>query len=282
MGRELAEVLPRVLKAEIVLTDQNELDITDSQAVERFLRAGCFTHIVNCAAYTAVDAAEEDKAQCAAVNVAGVENLARHAEELDIRIIHISTDYIFDGTACRPYSESAKPNPLNVYGSTKRRGETALLGLAPASVIVRTGWLHSPYGKNFVKTMLKAARGGRPLEVVADQVGTPTYAADLARAIAAIIAAPAWSPGIYNYSNAGVATWYDFAVAVLEAAGMPDKAAEIKPVPTADYPTPATRPAYSVLAKSKIRATFGVQVPHWQSSVRQCVERILQNPENNA
>lgn len=275
LGRELTRILPAATGAEVVATDAAELDITDAQAVERYLRIGDFTHVVNCAAYTAVDKAEEYKAECAAVNVTGVENIARVAAKLSFKIIHISTDYIFDGTACRPYTESSKPNPVNVYGSTKRRGETALLGLAPDAVIVRTGWLYSPYGHNFVKTILKLSAENHPLTIVSDQTGTPTYAADLAQALADIINAPTWSPGIYNYSNAGVATWYDFAVAILESAGLHDKAEAIIPIATADYPTPATRPAYSVLDKRKIRGTFNVKVPHWQMSLKECVSRIL-------
>lgn len=275
LGRELAQALESVSKAEVVLTDADTLDITDSHAVDRFLEQGAFTHVVNCAAYTAVDRAEEFKADCAAVNTQGIENIARRGDELDLRIIHISTDYIFDGTSCRPYTESAKPNPLNVYGSTKRKGETALLGLAPTAIILRTGWLYSPWGHNFVKTILERGTKGTRLEVVSDQVGTPTYAADLAAAIVTILTAPTWSPGIYNYSNEGVASWYDFAVAILESAGLPEAAAAVVPIPTADYPTPATRPAYAVLDKSRIRATFGVNTPHWQSSLRKCVQRIL-------
>ncbi len=275
LGRELCGALKGVAKAEIVATDLDTLDICDTKAVEAFLRQGGFTHVVNCAAYTAVDRAEEFKAECAAVNIAGIENIARLADELDLRIIHISTDYIFDGTACRPYTESSKPNPLNVYGSTKRRGETALLGLAPSATIVRTGWLHSPYGHNFVKTILERGAKGQRLEVVADQIGTPTYASDLADAIVDILTAPTWTPGIYNYSDAGVASWYDFAVAVLESAGLHDAAAAVIPIASSDYPSPATRPAYAVLDKSRIRATFGVKVPHWQLSLRKCMARIL-------
>ncbi len=277
LGRELVEALHAVAKAEVVATDADSLDITDAGAVERFLRQGAFTHVVNCAAYTAVDRAEEFKAECAAVNNTGVENIARLADELDLRIVHISTDYIFDGTACRPYTESAKPNPLNVYGATKRKGETALLGLAPTAVIVRTGWLYSPHGHNFVKTILERGSKGQRLEVVSDQIGTPTYAADLAAAIVAILTAPTWTPGIYNYSNEGVASWYDFAVAILESAGLEEAAAQVVPVPTSDYPTPASRPAYAVLDKSRIRATFNVRTPHWQASLRRCVKRINSN-----
>lgn len=274
LGRELARALESVAKAETVLTDADSLNITDAVAVENFLRAGAFTHVVNCAAYTAVDRAEEFKAECAAVNTTGIENIARLADELDLRIIHLSTDYIFDGTACRPYTEGAKPNPLNVYGATKRKGETALIGLAPTAIIIRTGWLYSPHGHNFVKTILERGAKSQRLEVVSDQIGTPTYAADLADAIVAILTTPTWSPGIYNYSNEGVASWYDFAVAVLESAGLSEAAAAVVPVATSDYPTAATRPAYAVLDKSRIRATFGIHIPHWQASLRQCVNRI--------
>lgn len=279
LGRELQQVLAGKDKIEVVAVDADELDITDARAVEDFLRAGVFTHVVNCAAFTAVDRAEELKAECAAVNINGIENIARLADELDFRLVHVSTDYVFDGTSCKPYSETDKPNPLNVYGTTKRRGETALLGLAPDSVIVRTGWLYSPYGHNFAKTILERGQAGKRLEVVADQVGTPTYARDLAEAIAAIITTPTWTNGIYNYSNEGVASWYDFAVAILESAGLTDQAAAIVPVGTADYPTAATRPIYAVLDKSRIKATFGIRVPHWQASLRKCVRRILDNKD---
>ena len=274
LGRELSAALEAYPRIEVVAVDIDTLDITDQKAVETFLRAGCFTHVVNCAAYTAVDRAEEYKAECSAVNTTGIENLARLSDELDYRIIHISTDYVFDGTSCRPYSESDKPNPLNVYGSTKRRGETALLGLAPGSVIVRTGWLYSPHGHNFVKTILGRGKQGKRLEVVSDQIGTPTYAADLAEAIVTILNTPSWTPGIFNYANEGVASWYDFAVAILEAAGLNEQADAIVPVPSNDYPTPATRPAFTVLSKNKIKAAFGVRVPHWQSSLRRCIDRL--------
>lgn len=277
LGREIKRILDGKPHIEAVYVDKEELDITDAKAVEAFLRIGGFTHVINCAAYTAVDRAEEEKAACAAVNMTGVENIARWAEELDFRIVHISTDYIFDGTACRPYAETDKPSPLNVYGSTKRKGETALLGLAPASVIVRTGWLYSPHGHNFVKTIMARGREARHTEVVVDQIGTPTYAADLAGAVIDIVTASTWTPGIYNYSNEGVASWYDFAVAVLNAAGMDDRARRLVPILSSDYPTPAIRPQYAVLDKSKIKATFGIDIPHWQYSLQQCIERINSN-----
>ena len=279
LGTELRDVLEAKAPNKTTYIDIDDLDLTDEGAVARYLRQGDFTHIVNCAAYTNVELAEEEKAKCHAVNINAVSNLARLADELDLRIIHISTDFVFDGTAHRPYTESDKTAPQSVYASSKRKGETVLLGLSPNAIIIRTGWLYSPHGKNFVKTMLSLARQGKPLRVVADQIGTPTYAADLAEMIARILLRGPWTPGIFHYTDAGVASWYDFAVAALEAAGMPEAAAKVTPIPTADYPTAATRPHYSVMSKAKITATYGVKLPHWQASLRRCMERILSNEE---
>ncbi len=277
LGRELHRELESRAPGLTVYTDIDSLDLTNRTALETFLRTGDFSHVVNCAAYTAVDRAEEEKMQCSAANVDAVSNLALFADELGFKIIHISTDYVFDGKACRPYREIDKPEPLSVYGVTKRKGETALIGLAPESMIIRTGWLYSPHGKNFVKTILERGQAGTPLRVVADQTGTPTYAADLATAIADIILSGHWTPGIFNYSNEGVASWYDFAVAILEYAGMPERAAEIVPIPSSDFPQAATRPYFAVLDKSKIKATYGIKIPHWQASLRRCIDRINQN-----
>lgn len=274
LGTELMEVLERLAPGCAVGVSHTDLDITDGKAVELFLRNGDFTHVVNCAAYTAVDRAEEDKLLCHKVNVDGIANIAANADALNLKIIHISTDYVFDGTSSRPYDESCKPSPLSVYGSTKRKGETALIALSPSAIIVRTGWLYSPHGHNFVKTMLGHARSGRRLSVVCDQIGTPTYAADLAGAIAHILLRNSWTPGIYHYSNEGVASWYDLAVATLEAAGLTEAAAAVRPIGTADYPTPATRPLFTVLDKSKIKDTFGIHIPHWQDALRRCVARL--------
>lgn len=249
----------------------DDLDITDGEAVTRLFRHERFSHVVNCAAYTAVDRAEEDKARTMAVNVTGVENIARAAEEYDVRVVHISTDYVFDGALPRPYTEAATPKPLNVYGASKRRGETALLGLSPSALIIRTGWLYSSGHRNFVTSILAAARSGKRIEVVVDQTGTPTYAADLAIAITHIILSPQWTPGIFNYANEGLASRYDFAVAVLNEAGMSEAARAIIPVTSGDYPTPAVRPAFSVLDKNKIRATYGVITPHWQEALHRCI-----------
>lgn len=267
LGNELRELLGD----RAIYIDRDELDLTDRGAVERFMQMGDFSYVVNCAAYTAVDRAEEEKLACSRANKDIVENLARPAEELDYRIIHISTDYVFDGRTSHPYNEGDKPEPLSVYGSTKRKGETALLGLAPTSMIIRTGWLYSSYGHNFVKTMLEKGRAGKPVSVVADQIGTPTYAADLARFIVKNIIDGHWAPGIFHFADEGVASWYDFAVAIMEEAGITPN---VTPIPTSDYPTPAVRPEYSVLDKTKVKAVYGIRIPHWRQSLRECLKKL--------
>lgn len=272
LGRELRDVLEARRPGITVYADRNDLDITDRTATEEFLRNGDFSHVINCAAYTAVDRAEEEKLECAAVNIDGVTNLARLADELGTKIVHISTDYVFDGHTYRPYTESDKVNPVSQYGTTKRKGETSLLGLAPESIIIRTGWLYSPHGKNFVKTILEKSKTEPFLRVVSDQIGTPTYAADLAEAIATIVFARQWTPGIINFSNEGVASWYDFAVAIQRIAGIGN--CPIKPISTVDYPTPAQRPNYSVLDKSRYRATYSTPIPHWEESLARCLARM--------
>lgn len=271
LGKELRTAFDNKNITEVTYCSHADLDVTDPDAITSRLRVGDYTHIVNCAAYTAVDRAEEEKAACLAVNTTAVENIARAAAETGVKVLHISTDYVFDGNTNRPYDESAKTAPLSVYGNTKRKGETALLGLAPDSIIVRTGWLYSPYGKNFVKTMAALRDKGATAHVVSDQTGTPTYAADLADAIAAILLAPTWMPGIYHYSDEGVASWYDVAVAIYDAAGKGDL---VVPISTADYPTAATRPLYAVLDKTKIKRTFGITIPHWQCSLRKCLNKL--------
>lgn len=277
LGQELHDVLERVKPGITTYVDIDTLDLTDREAVDNFLRAGEFTHVVNCAAYTAVDRAEEEKLECAAANIDAVANIARNVDELGFKIIHISTDYVFDGSANRPYTESDKVNPLSQYGTTKRKGETALLGLAPESVIIRTGWLYSPHGHNFVKTILGKAASMSTLRVVSDQVGTPTYAADLAEAIVTILFYQQWVSGIFNYSDEGVTSWYDFAVAITEFAGI--TGCDIEPCNSDEYPTVACRPFYSVLDKSRFKATFGVVIPNWVASLKKCINRIKQGEQ---
>ena len=272
LGRELHDVLEERQPGITTYIDIDELDLTDRTAVEAYLRAGEFSHVVNCAAYTAVDRAEEENLLCAAVNTDAVTNLARVADELGFKVLHISTDYVFDGHNYRPYTESDKVNPLSQYGTSKRKGETALLGLAPDSVIIRTGWLYSPHGKNFVKTILRLSAEQPAIRVVCDQVGTPTYARDLAEAVATVLFAPQWVPGIFNFSNEGVASWYDFAVAIQRYRGI--TGCPVHPCLTVDYPTPAKRPTYAVLDKSRFKVTYVVEIPHWEEALARCLARL--------
>ncbi len=275
LGRELRTVLERDFPGQTIYTDIEELDLTDEAAVKRFVADNDISHIVNCAAYTAVDRAEEDKALCHKINVEAVRNLANAAFESGAKVVHISTDYVFDGRTYRPYNEADKVNPVSQYGTTKRQGETALIALAPDSVIIRTAWLYSPHGKNFVKTMLHLGATQNEIRVVADQIGSPTYAGDLAEAIGKVLASHQWVPGIYHFTNSGVASWYDFTKAILEIAGV--EGCNVKPIPTEDYPTAATRPFFSVLNTSKIRATYNAETPYWRDSLVKCIKRLKEN-----
>lgn len=272
LGNEMKNILEKECPGVTLYTDIQELDLLDAQAVGLFVSKNEITHIVNCAAYTAVDKAEEDKALCAAVNIDAVKNIANAADAVGAKIIHISTDYVFDGTAHRPYKESDKVNPMSQYGTTKRTGETALIALAPDSIIIRTSWLYSPYGNNFVKTMIKLGEERTQLKVVCDQIGTPTYAKDLAKAIYAILISHQWVEGIYHFSNEGACSWYDFTKSIHRIAGI--KTCEVLPIPTEDYPTAAMRPAYSILNKSKIKATYGIEIPYWEESLQECINRL--------
>ena len=271
LGNELRLLLETEMPRTTIYTDRDELDLTDAKAVEAFVLNNDITHIVNCAAYTAVDRAEEEKRQCALVNVDAVRNLGMAADAAGARLIHISTDYVFDGTGHRPYRESDKVNPISQYGTTKRQGETILLALAPESIIIRTAWLYSSFGHNFVKTMLRLADTQPEIRVVSDQIGTPTYASDLARAILRILRSHQWVPGIYHFTNEGAASWYDFAHAIFRLAR---KDVKLTPIPTEDFPTPAARPAYSILDRQRIKATYGVEIPHWEDALEDCLRKL--------
>ena len=272
LGRELRNVLESEIRGQSIYTDVAELDLTDSKAVDLFFKQNEISHVVNWAAYTAVDRAEEEKLECASININAVKNLAIAADSVGAKIIHISTDYVFDGTAYRPYKESDKVNPISEYGTTKRKGETALLALAPESIIIRTSWLYSPHGNNFVKTMMRLGAEHSEIKVVCDQIGSPTYALDLAKAIYRVLLSHQWVEGIFHYSNEGVCSWYDFAKAIHRVAGI--KGCNVCPIPTEEYPTAASRPFFSVLDKSRIKATYGADVPYWEDSLIDCINRI--------
>lgn len=269
LGNELRTVLETRRPGITTYTDIDTLDLTDSAAVNKFISELKPTHIINCAAFTAVDKAESQPDLCRRINVDAVANIADAAKANGIKVLHVSTDYVFDGEGHLPYSETSPTNPIGVYGQTKRDGELALTERCPDSVIVRTAWLYSPYGNNFVKTMLRLGRERESINVVADQIGTPTYARDLAEAIAAIIEHTPWTPRVYHFTDEGVASWYDFTKAIHRLAGIKD--CKVKPVTTPEYPTAAKRPAYSVLDKSLIKKTFGIIIPHWEESLAKCI-----------
>lgn len=272
LGRELHASLERQLPGQTVYTDAEQLDITDARQVEDFISTGNFTHIVNCAAYTAVDKAESDQTMCYRINADAVCNLASVAAKCGCKVIHISTDYVFDGRAHSPYRETDKVNPLSNYGASKRKGEMVLLSLCPDAIIIRTAWLYSTTGHNFVKTMLKLGRENKEIRVVSDQVGTPTYASDLAEAIVGILRSRQWTPGIFHFTDEGVCSWYDFSKAIFRYAGI--KNCKVIPINTEDYPTAAVRPPYSVLDKTTIKKTYGIEIPHWEESLALCIARL--------
>ncbi len=259
-------------------TDKAELDITDAEAVRAFCRERAITHLLNCAAYTAVDRAESDEENADRINHQAVRILAELAKERGISLVHISTDYVFDGKNYRPYVEEDPTAPQGVYGRTKLAGEQALQELAPErSVILRTSWVYSSFGANFVKTMLRLGREREELGVIFDQVGTPTYARDLARAILEILPRlDNTTPEIYHYSDEGVCSWYDFALAIFEMADVPCR---VRPIETREYPTPAVRPHYSLLNKAKIKNAFNLEIPHWRESLGECLGVLAASEE---
>ncbi|MBQ4485097.1 MAG: dTDP-4-dehydrorhamnose reductase [Prevotella sp.] len=252
-------------------TDVAELDITDADAVEQFVRENHVDGIVNCAAYTAVDKAESDEEFCRKLNAEAPAILAKAIERQGGWMIQISTDYVFDGTQHTPYREDAVTCPNSVYGRTKLEGEQNVTSRCSRSMVIRTAWLYSTFGNNFVKTMLRLGREKDELGVIFDQIGTPTYARDLAVAIFVAIE-KGIVPGIYHFSNEGVASWYDFTLAIHRLAGI--ESCRVCPIHTTDYPTPATRPHYSVLDKSKIKETFGIEIPHWETSLAECIDLL--------
>lgn len=268
LGTSLRKEFENNPDIEAVYTDYDTLDITNREAVERFLKDHRFDIVVNCAAYTAVDKAETDEILCSALNTGAVGNLGEAAVKTGSKVIHISTDYVFSGQGFRPYEENDEPYPQGIYGRTKLEGEGLLTSFCQNAVIIRTAWLYSEYGKNFVKTMLRLAESNPEINVVADQIGSPTYAGDLAAAIHHIIKKESWHPGIYHFTDEGVASWYDFSKAIFELSG---KNVQVNPIPTSAYPTAAKRPLYSVLNKAKIKRTFGLRIPYWRDSLAKCL-----------
>ena len=276
LGSEIKSKANNFSGFEFLFTDVNELDLTDFDAVMTYCNQEKPSYIINCAAYTAVDVAETDTELATLINTKVPSFLGKVAKSINSKVIHISTDYVFDGLSCTPYREADLVDPDSVYGKTKLNGEIALVKEDPKAIIIRTSWLYSSFGKNFVKTMIKLGQERDELKVVCDQVGTPTYAADLADAILSMIEKTtaeetAWKAGIYHYSNEGVCSWYDFAKAIHEFGNIE---CNVHPIPTEEYPTPAKRPAYSVLNKSKIKRNFGIAIPYWRDSLKICIEKL--------
>jgi dTDP-4-dehydrorhamnose reductase len=278
---QLGSELKRITKdheanLKFIFTDVAELDITNLADVEKFVKENNIKYIVNCAAYTAVDKAEDDIDLCYKINKDAARNLGIAATNNEAKVIHVSTDYVFDGTNTKPYIETDPVCPKSVYGKSKQEGEAVLMEACPNSIIIRTAWLYSIFGNNFVKTMIKLGKERDSLNVVADQTGTPTNAADLADAIVKILdysEANHFEAGIYHYSNEGVTSWYDFTVQIHKDAGI--TTCKVSPITTDQYPTKASRPQYSVLDKTKIKDTFRIKIPKWEDSLRKCVNELI-------
>lgn len=260
-----------------IFTDVAELDITDSDAVMRVVKECAIEAIVNCAAYTNVDKAESDEAMAELINAVAVGNLARAMKEVGGTLFHVSTDYVFGREGNTPRTEDMPLDPLGVYGRTKLHGEEAIAQSGCKALIFRTAWLYSEFGNNFLKTMMRLTAEREQINVVFDQVGTPTYAGDLALAIFSIIEAGVYegNEGIYHFSDEGVCSWYDFAVEIAAAAG--NTSCRINPCHSSEFPSPVTRPPYSVLDKTKIKNTFDIDIPHWRESMEYCIKRIKAN-----
>jgi dTDP-4-dehydrorhamnose reductase len=273
LGNELKTLSRKYAQYDYVFTDVAEMDITNEQKVGDFFEKYTPEICINAAAYTAVDKAENDKELALKINAGAVGILAANCSKVNAKFIHVSTDYVFDGTATSPYTEDHAVSPVNFYGESKLQGEVLATEKLPDAVIIRTSWVYSVFGNNFVKTMLRLMKERDSINVINDQFGSPTYAADLAEAIMQIAAAPVHKGGIYNYSNEGIISWFDFAVAIKEIAGLN---CEVKPVDTSGYPTPAKRPAYSAMSKEKIKATYQIELKDWKASLASCVQLLQQ------
>lgn len=273
LGREIQELSSTYHDNTFTFTDRTQLDITSKEAIKTIVEKESIDVIINCAAYTAVDKAETDEENADKINHQATKNLAEIAKEKNLKLIHISTDYVFDGKNYKPYEEDDQTNPNSIYGKTKLSGEQSIQEISPKdTIMIRTSWVYSSYGANFVKTMLNLGKTKEKLTVINDQVGTPTYAKDLAKAILDIIPQiDNDKPEIYHYSNEGVLSWYDFAKEIMKMAKLQCK---IDPIATKDYPTPATRPHFSLLNKAKIKQRYQVKVPFWKDSLYECLVKM--------
>lgn len=274
LGQEMQVVAASYPEYSFLFVTRNELPIDDADAVKNFFSQHTIDYCVNCAAYTAVDKAESDIDKAYAINADAVGNLAAICKASGAQLIHVSTDYVFDGTNTAPIKEDQPTNPIGVYGASKLKGEELALQNNSNTIIIRTSWVYSSFGNNFVKTMLRLMKERESLNVVSDQFGCPTYAADLAEAIMKIITSNLQLPtsNIYNYSNTGIINWFQFAAAIKELSG---STCMVNPIATSEYPTPAKRPAYSVMDTSKIKQTFNIDIPDWKDSLKKCLTKLL-------
>ena len=272
LGNECRQLAKQIKNVDFVFTDVEELSITDEVAIEKIFSENSFDYCINAAAYTAVDNAEKDNDTAFAINADAVGYLARACNKYDCKLIHISTDYVFDGEKEIGYLEDDATGPINVYGFSKLSGEQLALQCNAQTVVIRTSWVYSYFGKNFVKTMMKLMQEKPEISVVSDQIGKPTYAADLASAIFNIIFSfDEFIPGMYHYSNKGVISWYDFAMAIKEIGNY---SCNVNPIPSSAYPVPAKRPHYSVLITDKIETVYGIEIPHWKVSLKKCMQLL--------
>lgn len=271
LGSEIKELASNYPQFDFIFTDIDDFPLDQTEVIISNFKSMQPDIVINCAAYTAVDKAEQDTVVADAINHLAIATLASLCAESGAKLIHISTDYVFDGTSPIAYKEDDQPNPKSVYGRTKLAGETACLKNCPESIVIRTAWVYSEFGNNFVKTMLRLMSERETLNVVNDQVGSPTYAADLAQVILTILDSNHWQSGIYHYSNAGEISWFDFAQNIKNIA---HKSCEISGIPAANYPTPAERPAYSLLDKSKIKEVYGIEVPDYKISLKKMMGRL--------
>ena len=274
LGSEIKELENSYNQIDFIFKDLPVLDICNSEALETFIIEHKINSVINCAAYTAVDKAEKDTEIAEKVNSIGVLNLVNALKKVNGKLIHISTDYVFDGNHFLPCKESDPVSPVGVYAETKRAGELAVINSDIDAIVIRTSWLYSAYGNNFVRTMLRLGREKESLNVISDQIGTPTHAKDLAKTCLDILSKSkrlSKKRKIYHYSNEGVASWYDFAISIMDLARLNCK---VKPVETKDYPTLAKRPHYSVLNKAKIKEDFKIEIPHWRESLKECLNKL--------
>ena len=277
LGSEIQELASNYKKLDFVFKDLPSLDICNFNLIQSFIIDNNIKAVINCAAYTSVDKAEEDAEISEQVNSTGVTNLVNALQRVNGKLIHISTDYVFDGNHFLPYKESDPVNPIGVYGKTKRAGELAVINSDLDSIVIRTSWLYSSYGNNFVKTMLRLGNEKEYMGIIFDQVGTPTYARDLAKTCLEILCGDSSvdiseNGSLYHYSNEGITSWYDFAIAIMELGNVNCK---VNSIQTKDYPTLAKRPQYSVLNKSKIKTDFKIEIPYWRDSLKDCIEKII-------